>query len=184
MAKVIDSAVEAQFDACKIRAVYVTDTASVAFTTNGTATATCSVNIDDYAVKEIVDYMEATLKAPLYDGDHYVCIATVKALRGLHDHLQEIWKYTKGEVGMYYNVRFVKETNAMNNAIGASAVAGEAYFFGSDTVMEAIVIPEEIRMKVPTDYGRSRGIAWYALLGFKIIWEGDPDNRIVKFDSA
>ena len=34
-----------------------------------------------------------------------------------------------------------------------------AFFFGADTVAEAIVVPEEIRAKIPTDFGRSKGIA-------------------------
>jgi hypothetical protein len=29
--------------------------------------------------------------------------------------------------------------------------------------MEAIVVPEEIRGRLSTDYGRSNGIAWYYL---------------------
>jgi hypothetical protein len=29
-----------------------------------------------------------------------------------------------------------------------------------DTVTEGIVIPEEIRGKLPGDYGRSKGVAW------------------------
>ena len=30
----------------------------------------------------------------------------------------------------------------------------------SDTVAEAIAVPEEIRGKIPSDYGRSKGVAW------------------------
>ena len=29
-----------------------------------------------------------------------------------------------------------------------------------DTVAEAIAIPEEMRGKIPTDFGRSKGVAW------------------------
>jgi len=187
MAKVIDKAVEAQFDAAKIRAVYSADTATMEWTTNGTATVTATCNLDDWAVKEIVDYMEGTMLAPKYDGENYMAICTVKALRGLHDHLQAIWMYTKypvnGEVGQYYGCRFTKETNAMDGTIGNSNVGGEAYFFGADTVIEAVSLPEEIRYETK-DFGRDKGIAWYGVLGFQIMWAGDPDNRIVKFTSA
>ncbi len=34
-----------------------------------------------------------------------------------------------------------------------------AFFFGQDTVAEAIVVPEEIHAEIPTDFGRSKGIA-------------------------
>jgi len=32
-----------------------------------------------------------------------------------------------------------------------------------DTVAEAIAVPEEIRGKIPTNYGLSRGVAWLTL---------------------
>lgn len=183
--KVIDAAVEAQMDACKYR--YVASTASTGnWTSNGTATLSASVNMNAYATKEAVDKLMA-LNAPPVDGENYMCIATIKAMRGVHDDLQDIWKYTKypvnGEVGSYYRCRFVRDTNSMDNTIGVSDVAGEAYFFGDDAVLEAVAVPEEIRYE-ESDFGRSKRLAWYAILGFKIIWSDDPDNRIIKFDSA
>jgi len=69
----------------------------------------------------------------------------------------------------------------------ANADGADAFFFGSPCVREAIVIPEEIRAKIPGDYGRSKGIAWYFLGGFKIEW-GDlaadsNDARIIHWSS-
>ena len=189
-AKAIDAQIESKLDGCKIRAVYVTDTASVAFTTNGTATATNSVALDDYCVKEIVDYMEATMLAPKWDKNgFYLCIATVKSLRGLHDHLQEIWKYTQypatGEIGSYYWTRFVRDNSGiMSSAMGNGSAFGEAYFMGSEAVIEGVSEAEHIRVRETRDYGRSKGVAWYALLGFELCWQGDPDNRVVKLCSA
>ena len=55
---------------------------------------------------------------------------------------------------------------------------------------EAIVIPEELRGKIPDDYGRSRGIAWYYLGAFKITHanttnaESKKQARIIKWASA
>lgn len=72
----------------------------------------------------------------------------------------------------------------MDNSIGSSNVTGEAYFFGDEAVAEGIALPEEIRTETPKDFGRSNAFAWYALLGFKILWSADPDNRIIKFTSA
>ena len=54
---------------------------------------------------------------------------------------------------------------------------GEAIFFGGDAVMEAIAIPEELRAKIPTDYGRSLGVAWYGLMGFSKIWDVATDTQ-------
>jgi hypothetical protein len=72
----------------------------------------------------------------------------------------------------------------MDNTIGSSNVTGEGYFFGDEAVMEGVAIPMEIRTETPTDFGRSNKFAWYSILGYKIMWAGDPDNRIVKWTSA
>jgi len=34
--------------------------------------------------------------------------------------------------------------------------------------VEGIVTPLEMRAKIPTDYGRDKGLAWYFLGGWKI----------------
>ena len=54
---------------------------------------------------------------------------------------------------------------------------------------EGVVIPEEMRGKIPTDFGRSRGIAWYYMGGFGIVHALNAANnsrnaRIVKWASA
>ena len=59
---------------------------------------------------------------------------------------------------------------------------------GEDTVAEAIAVPEEMRGKIPGDYGRSRGVAWYYLGGFGIVHAGSGGDhvqgRIVKWEST
>ena len=188
LAKVIDDAVEAGFDACKIRYVG-TATGGGVVTTDGTATATCTSSLNKYHVKEIVDYMYQTMKAEPYDGDNYMAICSSDAKRGVYDDVEAILQYTKypasGEFGRYYDVRFVKTNHALSNAIGSGSAYGEAYFFGGpDVIFEANAISPEIIPKEVTDYGRSKGLAWYAILGWVIAHSADPDNNIVKFDSA
>ena len=39
-------------------------------------------------------------------------------------------------------------------------------------------------MKIPSDYGRSKGIAWYALEGFGQTQTAALQTRIVKWDSG
>jgi N4-gp56 family major capsid protein len=184
--KTMDIAVEEQFAAAKI--VYVaSSTATQNIYTDATPVQTCSASFDDYHAKNIVDYLIGTMLAPFYDGKFYAGILSVQAARGLHDKLQAIWQYTKyplnGEIGAYYKTRYTMTNHALSNAMGVSSAFGEAYIFGEDTVMEAITIPEEIRYE-EKDFGRDKALAWYSLLGFKIFWAGDPDNRIVKFGSA
>lgn len=60
----------------------------------------------------------------------------------------------------------------------------------ADTVTEAVAVPEELRAKVGEDYGRSKGIAWYALCAFGITHadntsaETKSQARIIKWSSA
>jgi hypothetical protein len=51
-------------------------------------------------------------------------------------------------------------------------------------VTEAICVPEEIRAKLPGDFGRSRGIAWYYLGGFGLVHTDATNCRVFKWDSA
>ena len=59
-----------------------------------------------------------------------------------------------------------------------------AFFMGGDTVTEAVVVPEEIRSKIPGDYGRSRGIAWFYLGGFGLVHTDAANARVIMWDSA
>ena len=198
MVKVLESACGNQYTATDFVAV-CTATNSVIFTTNATATATASSNLSAANTRSIVDYMTKKL-IPKYDGRNYIAVAGVTALSGMHADANgtggwvDISKYTvtfapnifAGEVGEFYKTRFVEETGYLNNAIGSSTAYGQAVFFGNDQVYEAVAIPEEIRVKIPQDYGRDMGLAWYSLLGFKIVWNYgvDTEQHIVYVTSA
>ena len=61
------------------------------------------------------------------------------------------------------------------------------FFVGEETVAEAVAVPEEIRGKIPSDYGRSKGVAWYYLGGFGLCLTsamGTSEARIIKWESA
>ena len=189
MAKVIDTDCEAQFDACKIRYVG-TATDGGATTTDGSATATATSALNKYHVKQIVDYMYQTMLAEPYAGDDYMAICSTNAKRGVYDDVEDVIKYTKypasGEFGRYYGCRFTKTNHALSNTVGSSSAYGEAYFFGGNEapILEGVAVTPEVIPKELTDFGRSKGLAWYMIAGYKIFWEGDPDNNIVKYDSA
>ena len=95
-----------------------------------------------------------------------------------------------GEIGRFEGVRFVEQTHKAKGSIGTAGTAWTngksdwAVFFGEDTVAEAVAVPEEIRGKIPGDYGRDRGIAWYYLGGFGIVHTQAAQSRIVIWDSA
>ncbi len=194
--EVIDSLAAAQFDTARYRAVCAS-TSSTTFTTNGDQTATTTTNMSDKNVRDVVDYMEKHW-IPKYSDGNYRAIVSVNTKRGIYDYLSAIAQYTKpeymhnNEIGQYYSTRFVEDNSYLSDSIGSNSENGEAYFFGKEAVLEAVAAPEEVRMKIPTDYGRSKGACWYSILGFKKIWALNTDDlnftnkgieRIVKVTS-
>ena len=91
-----------------------------------------------------------------------------------------------------YENNVIEQTNVAKgygstaNAAWTNSLSDWCYFMAEDTVAEAIAIPEEIRGKIPSDYGRSRGVAWFALLGFGLVHttSNPSQGRIVVWDSA
>lgn len=144
---------------------------------------------------------------PGYVDDDYIAITHPTTLRPFKNELETLNQYTSqglmkianGEVGRYEGVRFIEQTfvpkggaidsttfdpytrtaDAWNNA-----KSSWCFFMGADTCNEAVVVPEEIRAKLPGDYGRSQGIAWYALTGFGLFHTTASQSRVVKWDSA
>ena len=201
--KAFDRAAWQQFQNSPLRVVPATagtSTSVLTLTTNGTATATNNISFRNSHCKLVVDLMKER-NIPAYTNDDYVGVAWPSTLRAFKDNLETIHQYTvpgiqlifNAEIGRYENVRFVEQTNIAkgfgSTDSGATATAWASgndwiYFFGEDTVAEGIVVPEEMRAKIPTDYGRSKGVAWYYLGGFGIVQSAAAQARIVVWDSA
>ena len=195
--KAFDIAAEAQFDLTPMRVIPTAGTATDTITlyTNGTVTGTNNVALGFAHVKAINDTMKER-NIPPYVGDDYIAIAHPSTFRALKNDLEAVFKYTEpgfqlilnGEIGRAESTRFVEQTNikkgvAKTGTVWNLAKSNWAYFFGQDTVAEGIAIPEEMRGAIPTDYGRSRGIAWYYLGGFGLVQSSAANARIVKWDS-
>jgi len=205
--KWFDASAATQFNATPLRVVGTSST-TITLTTNGVATATNSQAFNTGHAKLIVDTMKER-NIPSYTGDDYYALAWPTTYRFIKNQLESIHTYTdigftmimNGEIGRYESVRYVEQTNIPKggaadsttfNMFSRTADAWNGgysdwiYFFGADTVAEAIAVPEEMRGKIPTDYGRSKGVAWYYLGGFGIVHPtADQANaRIVKWDSA
>lgn len=204
----IDSLVHGQFNATPMRVAATATGDSVTLTTNSTATLTVSQLLTLTNAKSIIDTMKGR-NVPYYTDSEYMVIARPGGLRRLKNDLEAINQYTEsgieqimnGEVGRIPgDARVVEQTavpaggaadsttfNAFTDtadAWDAAAAPDWAFFFGADTVCEAVHTPEEIRAKTPDDYGRSKGIAWYALLGYGITHTNVVQARIFKWDSA
>jgi hypothetical protein len=201
MTKVLDGLVEREFNSCALRYVG-SSTSTYALTTTGTQSAVNTSVLNTYHIMNMRLELEKRFVQP-YSSQDYVCVASLEAMRSLEGVIETAQQYNEigyaktlsGEVGKLHGVRFVKDQFASryiyNSTSGTAPLfswaqnqSGPAYMFGKETVMEAITVPEEIRVKIPTDYGRSKGIAWYALLGYKIMWETEADARIIKWESA
>jgi len=181
MVKTLESAAGAQFVATEFVAVCY-QTNSVVITTNATPGTTATADLTGQNIRSMVDFLKKKL-VPKFDGQSYICIASTAALSGMFSDTAaggwvDVSKYTvdfaknifNGEIGKYYNTRFVEETGYFSNSIGSGSTHGQAVLFGADNVYEAVSIPEEIRVKVSVDYGRDQGLAWYFLGGFKLVW--------------
>lgn len=190
-----------QFNQTLIRVIPTGGTSASAVTlfTNGTVTGTNSVAYSNAHAKAITDAMKER-NIPAYIADDYYSLAWPTTLRTFKNALETIHQYSdtgfnlimNGEIGRYENTRYIEQTNIAKGT-GTDGVTTTAwtnglsdwiFFFGNDTVAEAIVVPEEMRGKIPTDYGRSKGIAYYYLGGFGIVHTLAQNVRIVKWDSA
>lgn len=208
--KAIDRLAWAQFNQtlCQLIASSGTDTSAIQLYTNGTVTGTNSVAYSNGHAKSIADTMKER-NVPAYIADDYYALAWPTTLRNFKNNLETIHQYSStglqlimnGEIGRYENVRYVEQTNIAkgNGSTGISTANGGdmtawtngksdwIFFFGNDTVAEAVATPEEMRGKIPSDYGRSKGVAYYYLGGLGIVQNSSsaPANcRIFKWASS
>lgn len=195
--KAFDIAAYAQFNSTPLTVAPTAGTATdvVTLTTNGTVTITNNVALGNGHIKNIVDLMKER-NIPPYMADDYVSVAHPSTLRNFKNDLEQVRKYVdmgfqlvlNGEIGRHETTRFVEQTNISKEG-WSNGKSNQAFFFGGDTVAEGIVVPEEMRGKIPTDFGRSRGIAWYYMGGFGLVHGLNAANnsknaRIVKWASA
>lgn len=193
----LDATAAAAFTGSNAKIVaYPAGVSSLTFTTNGAAGGQGIANLNLYMVEQIRDYLFSTLNVPPYEGDDYIALVSTKAKRGvISDPAWQQWHtYTdneakfNGEIGRIEGIRFVEINNslALSNSKGLNGVQGEAVFFGADAVVSAVALDPELRAKVPTDFGRSKSVAWYGILNFDVVWDtaNKGEAKIVHFSST
>lgn len=206
----LDCLVHQQFNKTAMRVAATATADPITLTTNSTATLTVSQQVSLTNFKSIIDKMKER-NVPSYTEDGYAAIARPGGLRLLKNNIESIRQYTEtgiqqilvGEIGRVDQCRIVEQTVVpaggaadsttfdtfadVSDAWNAAAGPDWLFVFGADTVCEAVHTAEEIRAKIPDDFGRSKAVAWYALLGYGIT-HNDSGNlgqsRIFKFDSA
>lgn len=174
----LDTKAAAAFKTAQVK-MDITGLTTTTFATAGSFTNTSTNNWTVYAVEELADYMYDTLFIPPYMDEDYCAIVRTLGLRGIkRDPDWEEWhKYTNpaakynGEVGRLENIRFKRTNhNAALGKVGTGSALGEGVVFGDDAVALAEVLTPELRAAIPQDYGRSKGVAWYGILEFGLIW--------------
>lgn len=196
-ARALDAGAYAQFNSTILRYV-ATSTTAYNLDTDGTPTGNNNSALSNTHVKKIADILQER-NIPVFDGENYVGIARPTTLRPLRDALETAHMYTSegwnrvmaGEIGRYEGIRFATQTNipAESNWT-TNNLSDAAYFFGADTVTEAVAVPEELRAEIGKDFGRDRGIAWYALMAFGITHADQTSTatknqaRIIKWDTV
>ena len=168
-----------------------TSATAINFETTGTPTDTNNLAMNNEHVKLISDQMKERNINTYSDGD-YRCVGRPGTFRGLKNDLEPIAQNTtqgfgyilNGEVGRSYEgIKFFEQTVIASQA-WTNGKSDEAFFFGDDTVIEAIVCPPEIRGKLPGDFGRDKGVAWYGEEGFALVHTAADNARIVRWASA
>jgi len=183
--KAFETEAHAQFEATPLTA-RATSTTAVAFTENGSFGGATTGEMLNAHIKLISDQMKER-NMVVYNDGNYRCLTRPAAMRAfkdeletLHQHVQEgFQKLLNGEVGRHWEgIRFFEQTFIASKGYSFS---DQAFFFGDDTVIEAIVCPPEIRGKLPGDFGRDKGIAWYAEEGFSLVHTVAVDARIYEW---
>lgn len=190
----------------KVNAASGTSTTDVVVVDTGSIGVTNNVAYNKSHAKGISDAMKER-NIPAYQGSDYFAIAFPTTLRTFKNDLEGIHQYVEagfrmimlGEIGKYEGTRYVEQTACAKGGAEDSttynfrtadpwnnAKSDWIFFFGEDTVAEALIIPEEMRAKIPGDFGRARGIAWYYLGGFGIVHSGaaNANARIMFWQSA
>ena len=189
--KTLDGAANYQFRQTSLKCAPLSgnNTSSIVVVQSGSIGVTNNAPLYKNHLKAIVDTMKER-NIPAYQGNDYVALAWPTTWRQLKNDLEPIHQYVteglrillNGEIGRFEGTRFCEQTNVAkggaenattwnfrNPVPWTNGASDWAFFFGEDTVAEAVVIPEEIRGKIPTDFGRDRAVAWYYLGDFGLV---------------
>ena len=142
------------------------------------------------AVRRAAEVLE-TNNTPKFNGDYYVCFIHPHQASALRTDTKWVSAHTynktediyNGEIGRWEDVIFVTTSHMNNGAAGVTnpghdatlvkgvAANAEHYYksiiFGDQALYCADALPVELRDNGVEDFGRTRGLAWYAMWGCK-----------------
>ncbi|MCH8177390.1 MAG: hypothetical protein IIC09_04180 [Proteobacteria bacterium] len=186
--KAFETEAHLQFEATPLTVRALT-ASTVEFRTDGTFGGGTTGELLNDHVKLISDNMKER-NMTVYNDGNYRALSRPSTIRAFKDELETLHQHTdegfqkllNGEVGRHWEgIRFFEHTSIASKSYSFS---DQAFFFGDDTVIEAIVCPPEIRGKLPGDFGRDKGIAWYAEEGFSLVHTVAIDGRIYEWGGS
>lgn len=177
--RTIDSLVADQFKTAKFK-YKLTGAGTADFTENGVfSVGDQAVQLDITHMKNILEILKKRHVPKA--GNFYNGILSIAAARNVYDDLEAIAQYAdpsfrlSSEIGKYIDIVVQEDANIMVNTNGAAADLGEALFFGDDTVVEAVSLPEEMRI-FEEPGGLTKYVGWVAQLGFNKTWDAVDDD--------
>lgn len=170
------------------------------FTTNGTPSGTAASNLNGFHVRNIVKNLKKN-NVPFADGNNYLAAVSPSSMMGLFDDstavngFVDVAKYTSqadgllnGEVGKYFNVRFIEDNQVIPDNIGSSSLYGSGFVVGLDAIREIVARPMELlaNMNLGGDFLRQKAIAWLSVLTYKAVWNhtSHGEGRICHITTA
>lgn len=199
MNQAMDVAAASEFTGTDAKVVFIpTSLTGGTWDTDGTPSTTALSNVTADHISTIRDYMVKDLHVPFFTGDHFISLASTKALRGLrNDRVIETWNQYlrkgelvyRGEIGMYESCRFVEVTNedALSSGVGSGSVLGEMVVFGDEAVSRIEIDYPELRAQLnySGDFGRKHAVAWVGTVGFGVKFPVATDRlaKIVRIAS-
>jgi hypothetical protein len=187
MKQVVDTAAATAFKGAYSLAI-PTALGTITWCTTNTPTTPALVNINKTIMGLIRDYMQQTLWTPWYEDESYVGLISTNGLRGIKSDPEfiSVAKYAdpekllyRSEVGTIEDIRCVEinRNAALSGTKGTGSVLGEGVVFGDDAVALIEAETPELRAAIPGDYGRKKGIAWYGILQFGLVWPSSSQGE-------
>lgn len=193
----LDTVAATTFKGAQIRYAPQGSTSATFTTDGGSTSAVATSNLNVFHMKQLRDYLAATIHVEPYEGDNWMMLTSTKALRGIKDdpefsdwrrYIDPEMAFYRGEVGMIEHIRCIEVThgNALSGSKGTGNVLGEAVVFGEDAVAMVEVLTPELRAAIPGNFGLQRAVAWYGLLAFGEVWNtaNDGEARIIYVTSS
>lgn len=172
--------------------VYSPLVAGGVFGTAGIPVGTSDVNLSIGDLRVLYDELR-DLKVPKFRNGRYVGILGTKAARGIkNDSEYKDWQapttsapFMDGQLRNVEGFMLVETNNdeALSNSLGVGGILGEAVFFGSDAVVQAIVDEPELRAGLPEDLGRFRDVGWVGTLEAGLVWTDADHARVIHVNS-